>query len=40
MIADGKVIAQRKTGLMSKLLGSGWPDPTEVVNALHVAQRS
>ncbi len=35
MIADGKVIAQRKKGLMSSLFGGGWPDPTEVVNALH-----
>jgi hypothetical protein len=34
VLADGQVIAQRKTGLLSMLLGGGWPEPREVVSAL------
>jgi hypothetical protein len=35
VIADGEVIASRDTGILATVFRSGWPDPADVVNALH-----
>lgn len=35
VLADGELVASRDGGFIAKLLGGGWPDPHEVVNALH-----
>ena len=34
VVVDGVTIASKKTGLLTKLLGGGWPDPDEVVAAI------
>ncbi|MBX3468059.1 MAG: hypothetical protein KF878_14390 [Planctomycetes bacterium] len=34
VVADGETIAGRAPGLMKRLLGGGWPDEGEVVEAL------
>lgn len=35
MLADGELVASKSGSLLSKLFGGGWPDPHEVVAALH-----
>jgi hypothetical protein len=34
VVADGEVIAARKTGFLQTLLGSGWPEPAAVIAIL------
>lgn len=34
MVADGETIASRQGGLLTRLLGGGWPDPDDVIAAL------
>jgi len=38
VVVDGETIASKKTGLLTKLFGGGWPDPDAVVAA--IAERS
>ncbi len=35
MLADGELVATKSRGFLTSLLGGGWPDPDEVVAALH-----
>lgn len=35
VLADGELVASRDGGFLAKLFRGGWPDPHEVVNALH-----
>lgn len=34
MLLDGEVIASREKGVLTRLLGGGWPDPEDVVEVV------
>ena len=35
VLADGELVASKKKSFLSHFTGGGWPDPAEVVAALH-----
>ncbi len=35
MLADGELVASKSRGFLTHFTGGGWPDPDEVVKALH-----
>lgn len=40
VLVDGKVVASRSRGFLSRLLGGGWPDPGAVVKAIRSRTQS
>ena len=39
VLVDDVLVASRATGFMARLLGGGWPDENEVVEAVRSRQR-
>jgi hypothetical protein len=40
VLLDGAVIASRASGFVTRLLGGGWPEPKQVVDAVRARQRA
>lgn len=34
VVVDGETVASRERGLLTRLMGGGWPDPEDVVAAV------